>query len=92
MSLVYKLQNKLVSSFEGQALAIRKLVANSGAKTPGIDKILWNTPEQTFKAIEELGLITKNPNKYKSYPLEVLEWWYLKLILKNYDHLEYLLW
>ena len=69
MSLVYKLQNKLVSSFEGRALAIRKIVTNSGAKTPGIDKILWTTPEQRFKAIEELGLITKNPNKYKSYPL-----------------------
>jgi len=44
MSIVYKLQNKLVSSFEGRALAIRKIVTNSGAKTPGIDKILWKTP------------------------------------------------
>jgi len=70
MSLVYKLQNKLVSSFEGRALAIRKIVTNSGAKTPGIDKILWKTPEDRFKAIEELGLITKNPNKYKSSPLK----------------------
>jgi hypothetical protein len=78
MSLVYKLQNKIVSSFEGppvskfglrRALAIRKIVTNSpcgalrsvavgGAKTTGIDKILWT--EQRFKAIEELGLITTN--------------------------------
>lgn len=70
MSLVYKLQNKLVSSFGGRALAIRKIVTNSGAKTPGIDKIFWKTPEDRFKAIEELGLITKNPNKYKSSPLK----------------------
>jgi hypothetical protein len=40
MSLVYKLQNKLVTSFEGRTLAIRKVVTNSGAKTSGIDKIL----------------------------------------------------
>lgn len=70
MRLVYKLQNKLVTSFEGRTLAIRKVVTNSGAKTSGIDKILWSTPEQRFKAIEELGLITKNPNKYKSSPLK----------------------
>ena len=29
MRLVYKLQNQLVSSFEGRALAIRKIVINS---------------------------------------------------------------
>jgi len=37
MSSVYKLQNQLVNSFEGRALAIRKIVTNSGTKTPGID-------------------------------------------------------
>jgi len=70
MSLVYKLQNQLVNSFEGRALAIRKTVTNSGAKTPGIDNKLWINPEQRFKSIEELGLITKNPNKYISSPLK----------------------
>ena len=38
MSLVYKLQNKLVSSFEGRALAIRTIGTYSGAKISGIDK------------------------------------------------------
>lgn len=51
MRLVYKLQNQLVSSFEGRALAIRRIITNSGAKTPGIDNILWNTPGKKFKAI-----------------------------------------
>ena len=35
MIIVYKLQNQLVSSFEGKALPIRKTVTNSGGKTPG---------------------------------------------------------
>jgi len=69
MRLVYKLQNQLVSSLEGRALAIRRIITNSGAKTPGIDNILWNTPGTKFKAIAELGSITKNPNKYISSPL-----------------------
>jgi len=70
MRLVYKLQNQLVSSFEGRALAIRKTVSNSGGKTPGVDKTSWSNPNERFKAIEELGKITKNPNKYKSSPLK----------------------
>jgi RNA-directed DNA polymerase len=70
MSLVYKLQHQLVNSFEGRALAIRKTVTNSGHKTPGVDNQLWKTPEQRFKAIEALGIITKNPTYYKSSPLK----------------------
>jgi RNA-directed DNA polymerase len=35
----------LTRSFGGRALAILRVVSNSGAKTPGVDGILWNTPE-----------------------------------------------
>ena len=35
----------LTHSFSGRALAILRVVSNSGAKTPGVDEILWNTPE-----------------------------------------------
>ena len=34
----------LTHSFSGRALAILRVVSNSGAKTPGVDGILWNTP------------------------------------------------
>lgn len=40
-SLVYLLTH----SFSGRALAILRVISNSGAKTPGVDGILWNTPE-----------------------------------------------
>jgi len=70
MKLVYQLQNQLVTSLEGRAIAIRNVVTSSGAKTPGVDKITWTTPEQRMKAIELLGNITKNPNTYKSSPLK----------------------
>jgi hypothetical protein len=36
---IYKLQRELVCSFAGRALAIRKVVTNSGSKTAGLDKI-----------------------------------------------------
>jgi len=35
----------LTHSFSGRALAILRVVSNSGAQTPGVDGILWNTPE-----------------------------------------------
>src|SRR3984893_9542642 len=35
----------LTHSFSGRALAILRVVSNSGAKTPGVDEVLWKTPE-----------------------------------------------
>jgi len=35
----------LTHSFSGRALAILRVVSNSGAKTAGVDGVLWNTPE-----------------------------------------------
>nr|AYE93292.1 DNA polymerase [Termitomyces sp.]AYE93309.1 DNA polymerase [Termitomyces sp.] len=70
MRIVYQLQNQLVTSVEGRALAIRRVVTSSGGKTPGIDKVTWDKPLERFNAIHELGMITKNPNQYKSKPLK----------------------
>src|SRR2546425_8148368 len=35
----------LTHSFSGRAAAILRVTANSGAKTPGVDGELWDTPE-----------------------------------------------
>jgi len=44
----------LTHSFSGRALAILRVVSNSGAKTPGVDGILWNTPEAKSAAFQAL--------------------------------------
>jgi len=44
----------LTRSFSGRALAILRVVNNSGAKTPGVDGILWNTPEAKSAAFSAL--------------------------------------
>ena len=44
----------LTHSFGGRALAILRVVSNSGAKTPGVDGILWNTPEAKSAAFRTL--------------------------------------
>ena len=44
----------LTHSFSGRALAILRVVTNSGARTPGVDGILWNTPEAKTAAFSTL--------------------------------------
>ena len=44
----------LTHSFGGRALAILRVVSNSGAKTPGVDGVLWNTPEAKSAAFGTL--------------------------------------
>src|SRR6266404_4663953 len=44
----------LTHSFSGRALAILRVVTNSGAITPGVDGILWNTPEDKGAAFSAL--------------------------------------
>jgi RNA-directed DNA polymerase len=44
----------LTHSFGGRALAILRVVSNSGAKTPGVDGDTWNTPEAKSKAFSAL--------------------------------------
>src|SRR5829696_4548326 len=44
----------LTHSFGGRALAILRVVNNSGATTPGVDGVLWNTPEAKSAAFADL--------------------------------------
>src|SRR3954468_23778115 len=44
----------LTHSFGGRALAILRVVTNDGAKTPGVDGVLWNAPEAKSAAFNAL--------------------------------------
>src|SRR5262245_11765834 len=44
----------LTHSFSGRALAMLRVVTNSGAKTPGVDHDLWNTQEAKTAAFSTL--------------------------------------
>ena len=54
----------LTHSFGGRAMAILRVVSNSGAKTPGVDGIIWNTPEAKTAAFRTL-----RRHGYKPLPL-----------------------
>src|SRR5262245_32878130 len=44
----------LTHSFSGRALAILRTVSNSGARTPGMDGIAWDSPEAKTAAFSTL--------------------------------------
>jgi RNA-directed DNA polymerase len=51
---VKALQHLLTHSFSAKALAIRRVTENPGKRTPGVDQIIWNSPEQKAAAISTL--------------------------------------
>src|SRR6266568_4395074 len=51
---VKTLQRLLTHSFSGKALAVRRVTENQGKNTPGVDRVLWNTPQKKLNAIYSL--------------------------------------
>nr|AVR57694.1 hypothetical protein [Halamphora calidilacuna] len=57
-------------SFEGRAIAVRKVVSNKGRKTAGFDKVVWTSPSDRYKAIVELrNILLEKSGVYKSGPV-----------------------
>jgi len=51
---VNALQRLLTHSFYAKLLAVKRVMGNRGAKTPGVDGILWKTPQQKLDAAYSL--------------------------------------
>jgi len=51
---VKALQRLLTCSYSGKVLAVRRVTENNGKKTPGVDRIIWETPEEKTKAVHDL--------------------------------------
>lgn len=51
---VKALQWLLTHSFHAKVLAVKRVVQNKGGKTPGVDKIIWKTPQQKMEAAQSL--------------------------------------
>jgi len=60
----------LTRSLYGKLLAILRVTSNKGSRTCGVDKILWDTPQRKWKAIEQLSIkgYKAKPLKRKSIP------------------------
>ena len=61
---VRALQRLLTKSSSAKALAVRRVTENQGRKTPGVDKQTWDTPDEKWKAVVDLG-----NKRYRPLPL-----------------------
>jgi len=48
------LQRFLVNSFSAKALAVKRVSENDGKRTPGVDGVIWTTPEAKWQAVQQL--------------------------------------
>jgi RNA-directed DNA polymerase len=51
---VKALQHLLTHSFSAKAMAVKRVTDNDGRNTPGVDQILWKTPERKAGAVSAL--------------------------------------
>lgn len=51
---VKALQRFLTRSFSGKVIAVKRVTENQGKQTPGIDRVVWSTPEAKRQAVETL--------------------------------------
>ena len=58
---VRALQRILVRSSSGRTVAVRRVTTNRGKQTPGVDKVVWDTPEKKTQAVADLREQTKRP-------------------------------
>jgi len=77
------LQRLLTSSFNAKCLAVKRVTSNKGAKTPGVDRILWRSDRQKICAILSLKrkgyhplplrriCVPKKSNKQSLRPLSI---------------------
>lgn len=64
---VKALQHLLTHSSSGKQVAVKQVTENSGKRTPGVDRILWNTPVKKEAAAHDL-----KQRGYQALPLRRL--------------------
>lgn len=62
---VKALQWLLTHSFCGKAMAVKRVTENQGKKTPGVDKVVWDTPEKKLRAMDDLKRRGYRPSPLK---------------------------
>ena len=65
---VKSLQWLLTHSLSAKLLAVRKVSSNRGARTPGVDGVIWNTPAKKMQ-----GALSLKRRGYKAQPLRRIE-------------------
>ena len=63
---VRALQRLLTHSYSGKVLAVRRVTENTGKKTPGVDREIWDTPEKQGSLPTSFCIQTASHSKGRS--------------------------
>jgi RNA-directed DNA polymerase len=61
---VRALQHLLTHSFSAKVVAVKRVTENQGKRTPGVDGVIWETPEEKAQAVSRL-----RQHGYRTQPL-----------------------
>jgi RNA-directed DNA polymerase len=61
---VQALQRLLTHSFSAKVVAVKRVTENQGKQTPGVDGVIWETPEKKAQAVSSL-----HQHGYRTQPL-----------------------
>jgi RNA-directed DNA polymerase len=61
---VQALQHLLTHSFAAKVVAVKRVTENQGKRTPGVDGVIWETPEKKAQAVSTL-----RQHGYRTQPL-----------------------
>lgn len=62
-------QTELINSNAAHWIAVKRVAANSGKWTPGIDGVTWETPSEKLAAVHKVKETVKNLNRYQAQPV-----------------------
>src|SRR5947208_14233734 len=52
---VKSLQRLLTHSYSGKVLAVRRVTEYNGKKTPGVEQMMWKTPENKKRDVQDVN-------------------------------------
>jgi RNA-directed DNA polymerase len=53
---VRALQRLLTHSFSAKVVAVKRVTENQGKRTPGVDGVIWETPEKKAQAVSRVSV------------------------------------
>jgi RNA-directed DNA polymerase len=63
---VRALQRLLTHSSSGKVLAVRRVTENTGKKTPGVDREIWDTPEKKIQAVHAPTTYLRSKDRHRN--------------------------
>lgn len=73
LNKIESLQIGRIRSLAGRTRAVKRVMSNTGGRTPGIDQVVWEKGQDEREAIQWLGEMVNHPSRYKASGRKAIE-------------------